>query len=59
MPTNMADHKNKEGVGITDESQNIDAIDDFDPFSVDVNCVYENINIALWAPAENQWVFRI
>ena len=58
---NMAD-KNKEGrvgseqqVGTTaEEAQNIDATDDFDPFSGVVECVDENIDVALSAPPENE-----
>lgn len=65
---NMADHKNKEsGRTITDqqgaptaeETQNIDATDDFDPFSGVVECVYENVDIALCAPPENECVFVV
>ena len=63
---NMADHKNKEsgrtftdqqGTPTVEETQNIDATDDFDPFSGVVECVYENVDIALCAPPENEWVF--
>lgn len=56
----MAD-KNKEtrlheqGVPTADEVQNLaDATDEFDPFSGVVECVEENIDIALSAPPENQ-----
>ncbi len=38
----------------TEEVQNLDATDDFDPFSGVVECVDENIDIALSAPPENQ-----
>jgi len=64
--SNMADHKNKEscrtitdqqGAPTAEETQNIDAIDDFDPFSGVVECVYENVDIALCAPPENECVF--
>ena len=56
----MAD-KNKIGRGVTDQQvgstvfdgHNIDATDDFDPFSDVVECV-EEINIALSAPPENE-----
>ena len=58
----MAD-KNKESrfqeqVGpcpVAEEVQNLaDATDEFDPFSGVVECVEENIDIALSAPPENQ-----
>ena len=58
----MAD-KNKEGrlatseqqvAAAAEEVQNIDATDDFDPFSGVVECQDENIDIALTAPPENQ-----
>ena len=38
----------------TEEVHNIDATDDFDPFSDVVECLEENIDIALSAPPENQ-----
>lgn len=38
----------------TEEVQNLDATDEFDPFSGVVECVEENIDIALSAPPENQ-----
>ena len=60
MNSNMAD-RNKEGrltdqqVGTnTEEVHNLDVTDDFDPFSGVVECVEENINVALSAPPENQ-----
>ena len=39
----------------TEEVQ-MDVTDDFDPFSGVVECVEENIDVALSAPPENQWV---
>ena len=65
LKANMAD-KNKEdrghGVqqvgGTTEENQNVDTTDDFDPFSGVVECVDENVDIALSAPPENQWVIN-
>ena len=59
----MADIKNKEERTRTTEHQvssagldvtNVDATDDFDPFSGIVECVEENIDVALSAPPENQ-----
>ena len=58
----MADRANKEGSRMTDqqvgtnteEVQNLDVTDDFDPFSGVVECVEENIDVALSAPPENQ-----
>ncbi len=38
----------------TEEVQNLDVTDDFDPFSGVVECVEENIDVALSAPPENQ-----
>jgi len=40
---------------VGDEQQNIDTTDDFDPFSGVVECVDENLDIALYAPPENEW----
>jgi Ras GTPase-activating protein 1 len=37
------------------EAPNIDATDDFDPFSGVVECVEENLEIDLKAPPETQW----
>jgi len=42
------------GGGTTDEPQCVDATDDFDPFTGVVECVDENLDIALDAPPENQ-----
>ena len=39
---------------VTDEPQGADATDDFDPFTGVVECVDENLDIALDAPPENQ-----
>ncbi len=56
----MAD-KNKEGrlseqqvAATTEEVQNLEVIDDFDPFSGVVECVEEHLDVALSAPPENQ-----
>ena len=56
----MAD-KNKEGTpadqqvsNTAEEVQNIDATDDFDPFSGVVECYEEKVDIQLSAPPENE-----
>ena len=58
--SNMADKKEERGHGVQqvggsgEENQNVDTTDDFDPFSGVVECVDENVDIALSAPPENQ-----
>lgn len=56
----MAD-KNKEGrqadqqvANVAEEAQNIDATDDFDPFSGVVECYEEKVDSNLFAPPENE-----
>jgi len=39
---------------VVEESQSIDATDDFDPFCGVVECVEENLDVDLSAPPESQ-----
>lgn len=52
----MADHNKESGAhgGSAEESANIEAADDDDPFSENQECVEEMVFSALPAPPENQ-----
>lgn len=53
----MSERKHKEEGVVSlssEEAPNIDPTDDFDPFSGVVECVEENLDIALNAPPESQ-----
>lgn len=53
----MADHKEERIVASdqpSDDVQTMDATDDFDPFLGEVECIEENIDVALSAPSDDQ-----
>ena len=65
----MSSDKNKDGTIcrileagtglVSEEVQNTDATDDFDPFSGPVECYEETLDIALSAPPESQSVMPL